>query len=153
MHFWLNCDIMVLAFEIKVILQNQEGGDIMKVQSVNKLAHLQCEYNEQTQMLSNQLQPIQAELTQINEYLRANQGDRGMLSRFKELQRRYSSTLTQVRRNNQRLYSLSARISQEQARVQVQSQKMAISQQKQMARQQASMMRKVQKEYMRTGYR
>ena len=128
----------------------------MKIQTSNKLAHLQCEYNElmeQTQILSNQIQPMQAQLNQLSQYLSVNVGDRLTLSKYKETQRRYNSLVNQVKRNNQRLNNLSMRIKQEYSRLQLQGQKSAMSMQRQVARQQASMMRQAQRESMRTGYR
>ena len=128
----------------------------MKIQTSNKLAHLQCEYNElmeQTQILSNQIQPMLAQLNQLSQYLSVNAGDRLTLSKYKETQRRYNSLVNQVKRNNQRLNNLSMRIKQEYSRLQLQGQKSAMSMQRQAARQQASMLRQAQKEAMRTGYR
>lgn len=85
----------------------------MKIQSQNRLAHYQCEYNEvleQTQMLQNQLPGLQDQLINMQQYLNCNNGDRKARTDYSKLLQRYNSISCTIRRNQMRLQTLQRQI-------------------------------------------
>lgn len=92
----------------------------MKIQTQNKLAHFQCEYNElceQTQMLQAQIPALQAQVQQLYCYLNCNNGDKRARSDYSKALQRLNSLNNTIRRNQMRLVTLSRQIAQENARI------------------------------------
>ena len=92
----------------------------MKIQTQNKLAHLQCEYQElceQTQMLQAQIPTLQAQVQQLYYYLNCNNGDKRARSDYSKALQRLNSLNATIRRNQMRLVTLSRQISQESVRI------------------------------------
>lgn len=89
----------------------------MKIQTQNKLAHLQCEYqslSNQTMMLQNQLSTLSSELQQYQGYTGS---DRSIISRYKKLCTQHRVLRNQIQRNMVRLNKLQLSINTEIARL------------------------------------
>lgn len=98
----------------------------MKIQTSNKLAHLQVEYQElyeQTTMLQGQLKPMEFQISQCQQYISVNSGDRKAVAQYRDLCRRYQTLVSQIKRNSMRLNNLQMRINQENQRFIIQQQK------------------------------
>ena len=92
----------------------------MKIQTQNKLAHYQCEYNEvyeQTLMLQNQIVPLQQQIGNMQRYLQVNGGDRKAMQDYKRLTAQLNTLNSSIRRNQTRLNTLSRQIYAEQNRM------------------------------------
>lgn len=88
----------------------------MKIATSNRLAHYQVELQElqeQTAMLNAQLPSLQAQMVTAQQYLRMNCGDRRARASYMEIQRRYNSTCTSIRRNTIRMQTLQRQIAGE----------------------------------------
>ena len=93
----------------------------MRLQTNNKLAHYQCEYQElceQTAMLQNQVPALQAQIAQLQAYCNVNCGDRAAIGNLKKLLTRMRTLSNNIARNQQRLNTLARQIQNEQARIQ-----------------------------------
>lgn len=91
----------------------------MKIQTTNKLAHLQVELQEtleQNNCLQAQVTPKQNEVASLQNYLRVNNGDKKVMSRYKTACRDLNTLCNQIRRNNQKITNLQFRIQREGAR-------------------------------------
>lgn len=100
----------------------------MKIQTQNKLAHYQAEYQEvteQSQMLQAQLPALQQQIASTEAHLRVNGGDRKARTDYSNLVRRYNSLVNTIKRNNMRLETLSRQIA-------IENQKIVNAQQRQM---------------------
>lgn len=100
----------------------------MKIQSQNKLAHYQVEYQEvtqQSQMLQAQLPNLQQQIANMEAYLRVNNGDRKARTDYSNLIKRYNSLNNTIKRNSMRLETLSRQIA-------IENQKIMNAQQRQM---------------------
>lgn len=100
----------------------------MKIQSQNKLAHYQAEYQEvtqQSQMLQAQLPNLQQQIANMEAYLRVNNGDRKARTDYSNLIKRYNSLNNTIKRNSMRLETLSRQIA-------IENQKIMNAQQRQM---------------------
>ena len=100
----------------------------MKIQTQNKLAHYQAEYqevSEQSQMLQAQLPALQQQIASMETYLRVNNGDRKARTDYSNLVRRYNSLVNTIKRNNMRLETLNRQIA-------IENQKIVNAQQRQM---------------------
>lgn len=100
----------------------------MKIQTQNKLAHYQAEYQEvteQSQMLQAQLSSLQQQIASMEAYLRTNNGDRKARTDYSNLIKRYNSFVNTIKRNNMRLETLSRQIA-------IENQKIVNAQQRQM---------------------
>ena len=100
----------------------------MKIQTQNKLAHYQAEYQEvteQTQMLRAQLPSLQQQILNMEAYLRVNNGDRKARTDYGNLVRRYNSLNNTIKRNCMRLETLNRQIA-------IENQKIINAQQRQM---------------------
>ena len=100
----------------------------MKIQSQNKLAHYQAEYQEvtqQSQMLQAQLPNLQQQIANMEAYLRVNSGDRKARTDYSNLIKRYNSLNNTIKRNSMRLETLSRQIA-------IENQKIMNAQQRQM---------------------
>jgi chaperonin cofactor prefoldin len=89
----------------------------MRIQTQNKLAHLQCEYqslSNQTAILQGQLSALNAELVQYNGY---NGGDRTIIARYRTLNSQAKTLNSQINRNINRLNRLQMSINTEIARL------------------------------------
>lgn len=127
----------------------------MRIQTSNKLAHLQAEYqelSEQTKALESQVSPLQCQVNQLYQYISVNSGDRKLLASYKDLNRKLQTLVNTIRRNNNRLASLQMRIVTECGRVQAQEQKMAMNMQRQAQRSAMSQMKSQARMY-NTAYR
>ena len=88
----------------------------MKIQTQNKLAHLQCEYNTlyaQPCMLQSQEKPLLEEIQSCQQFITYNQGDRSARARYKSLMQRHRTLVSQINRNATRLNKLQMSINQE----------------------------------------
>ena len=100
----------------------------MKLQTQNKLAHYQTEYQEvteQSQMLQAQLPALQQQISSMEAYLRVNNGDRKARTDYSNLVRRYNSLNNTIKRNYMRLETLNRQIA-------IENQKIVNAQQRQM---------------------
>lgn len=91
----------------------------MKIATHNRLAHYQVEFQElqeQTAMLNTQLPGLLSQIQQMQAYLTANGGDRRARHQFAELNRRYNSVCSSIRRNTVRMQTLQRQIQAECAR-------------------------------------
>lgn len=98
----------------------------MKIQTSNKLAHLQVEYQElyeQTTMLQSQIKPMELQINQCQYYISVNSGDRKAVAQYRDLCRRYQTLVSQIKRNTIRLNNLQMRINQENQRFLIQQQR------------------------------
>lgn len=92
----------------------------MKVQTQNRLAHYQVEYQEireQTCMLQNQFGYLQNQLVNLQQYLSVNNGDKMARQNLRQVQRNLNSTKSQIFRNMRRLSTLERQISVEGSKV------------------------------------
>lgn len=98
----------------------------MKIQSQNRLAHYQCEYNEiveQTQMLQGQLVGIQSQLVSMQQYLNVNNGNRRARTDYSKLLQKYNQMCNTINRNQMRLQTLQRQIMQESQKIANQQQR------------------------------
>lgn len=102
----------------------------MKIQTQNRLAHYQCEYNEiieQTQMLQSQLPALQDQVVAMQQYLNINNGDRKARSDYSKLIQRYNSIMCTINRNQMRLQTLQRQIMCENQKIANQQQKAVLT--------------------------
>lgn len=95
---------------------------LMRVQTTNKLAHLQVELQEtmeQNNCLQSQVQPKQAQIASLENYIRANSGDRKLMAQYRKACRELNTLCNQIRRNNQKITRLQFSIQQEGAKSQM----------------------------------
>lgn len=93
----------------------------MKLQTNNRLAHYQVELNEvqeQTIMLQARLQPIQAELANLQSYLSCNNGDKYVRQQYKRKVMEFRSLCTKIRKNSVRINTLQRQIMCEASKIQ-----------------------------------
>ena len=98
----------------------------MRIGSQNKLAHYQCEYRElteQTSMLQSQIAPLQAQISNMQQYCNVNNGDRQAMASLRQTISRLNSISSAIRRNTTRLATLERQIANEQQRIMCQQQK------------------------------
>lgn len=102
----------------------------MKIQSQNRLAHYQLEYQElmeQTNMLIAQLSTAQAEVANLFAYLQCNDGDRRARSDYSKAIQRVNHLQSSINHNNLRCVTLQRQIAIENNKIQVQSAKAMMS--------------------------
>ena len=88
----------------------------MKIATNNRLAHYQVEFQElqeQTAMLNAQLPGLQSQIASMEQYLRANGGDRKARAEYSKLRQRFNATSTSIRRNTVRMQTLQRQIAGE----------------------------------------
>lgn len=93
----------------------------MKVQTGNRLAHLQVELQElieQTNYLKLQIQPKQMEIANLENYLKYNNGDRRISSDYRKACNELRSLMIKINTNNRKITKLNFRIQQEGMRIQ-----------------------------------
>lgn len=93
----------------------------MRIQTSNKLAHLQAEYMEvsqQTACLENQVQFKRAQIAQLESYLCKNNGDRQMTMQYRKNCRELNTLCNKIARNKSRLANLQRGIQAESYRAQ-----------------------------------
>lgn len=91
----------------------------MKIQTTNRLAHLQVELQEtieQNNCLQSQVAPKQNEVASLQMYLGSNYGDKRITSRYKTACRELNTLCNQIRRNNQKITNLQFRIQRDGAK-------------------------------------
>lgn len=88
----------------------------MRIQTSNRLAHLQAEFMEisqQTECLQNQVEPKRAQIAQMEQYLCRNSADRHISQQYKKCCRELSTLCNKISKNKGRLMTLSRSIEQE----------------------------------------
>ena len=98
----------------------------MKIGTQNKLAHYQCEYRElyeQTMMLQNQVAPLQAQISQLQQYCAVNNGDRRQMTELRKSIQRLNTLSNTIKRNQMRMVTLQRQITTESNRIMMQQQK------------------------------
>ena len=94
----------------------------MKIQTSNRLAHLQVELQstkEQNNCLQSQVQPKQSQVSSLENYIRVNSGDRKLVSQYKKACRELNTLYNQIRRNNEKITRLQCNIQQESLKSQI----------------------------------
>ena len=128
----------------------------MKVQTSNKLAHLQVEYNElyeQTETLKAQTQIKYSECMNLSQAVSVNSGDKKVMQMYRKAVSEYNSLCNNVRRNQNKLVNLSARINSECQREQIRLAKMNMSMQRKMCSAVRSQCRTNMQNAYKTGFR
>lgn len=85
----------------------------MRIQTTNRLAHLQVELQEtveQNRCLYNQVQPKKNQISSMEYYLRTNNGDRKVMQQYKKACRELNTLCNRIRRNNDKIAKLQYRI-------------------------------------------
>lgn len=85
----------------------------MKIQTTNRLAHLQVELQETTEQnrcLYAQVQPKKDQISSMECYLRTYNGDRKVMQQYKKACRELNTLCNQIRRNNDKIAKLQYRI-------------------------------------------
>lgn len=81
----------------------------MKIQTSNRLAHLQIELQEtiqQNNCLCMQVQPKQAQIRSMENYLRFNNGDKRIVQQYKKACRELNTLYNRIARNNSKISRL-----------------------------------------------
>lgn len=94
----------------------------MRVQTTNRLAHLQVELQEtieQNYCLQAQVQPKQEQIAYLEQYLRVNSGDRKLMTKYRKACRELTTLCNRINRNNQKITRLQYNIGQEELRIQM----------------------------------
>lgn len=102
----------------------------MRIQSNNRLAHYQVEFQElqeQTAMLNAQLPGLQQQIASLEQYLSCNAGDRKARQNYSQVRQRYNSTCSSIRRNAMRMQTLQRQIAIEGNKIAMSQQRMAMS--------------------------
>lgn len=93
----------------------------MKIQTQNRLAHYQVEYNEcceQGQLVQRQIQAQQIVVNQYMAYLQRNAGDKNARKQYNEACRELQKLNTQSRHIQTRLATLQRQINMEKMKIQ-----------------------------------
>lgn len=93
----------------------------MRIQTSNRLAHLQVELNEtseQTYMLQSRQGHLYNEIQVLERYLAVNNGDLKSRSMYRDKVREFKKLQTQINRNNRRMITLRHQISIEYSKIQ-----------------------------------
>jgi predicted nucleic acid-binding Zn-ribbon protein len=107
----------------------------MSYQAQNKLMRYQSDYQavyNQSMLLSQQIQPLQAQLSSLQQYLAQNPDDRNAKANYNKSLQRLNSLNNQIRRNDMRLSTLTRQITVEQQRINQRQAKAMMSAQKKM---------------------
>lgn len=110
------CCCACSTIDISIFIIFGKVGLFMKVQTQNRLAHYQVEYQEvreQTCMLQNQMSYLQNQLINLQQYLSVNNGDKMARQNFRRVQRELNSAKSQIFRNMRRLSTLERQINTE----------------------------------------
>lgn len=81
----------------------------MKIQTTNRLAHLQVELQEtieQNTLLQRQVQLKQNEVANLQMYVNTNNGDKRITTQYRKTCRELNTLCNQIRRNNRKITRL-----------------------------------------------